>query len=94
MPFNDPIKFRHQETEKLIKVLLINDEKLDKDEEKTPVETNEENKEGSDDEEKEALKKKVFQVKLERPSPAGVNLAEKNICFVEIVPDDADIDKD
>jgi len=55
MPFNDPIKFRHQETEKLIKVLLINDEKLDKDEEKTPVATNEENKgEGSDDEEKEA----------------------------------------
>jgi len=25
MPFNDPIKFNHQETEKLIKVLLIND---------------------------------------------------------------------
>jgi len=25
MPFNDPIKFKHQETEKLIKVLLIDD---------------------------------------------------------------------
>lgn len=70
MPFNDPIKFRHQETEKLIKVLLINDDKLEKDDEKTPVATNEENKEdGEDDEEKEAEKKKVFQVKLERPSP-------------------------
>jgi len=94
MPFNDPIKFKHQETEKLIKVLLINDNQYEKEGEKTPVDTKEENKDVEDDEQKEAEKKLVFQVKLERPSPQGVNIAEKNICFVEIVPDDAEIDKD
>jgi len=89
MPFNDPIKFNHQETEKLIKVLLINDAE---DQAKTPVDTKE--KEDGDEEEEKEDKKLVFQVKLERPSPAGVAVAEKNICFVEIVPDDAEIDKD
>lgn len=61
MPFNDPIKFKHQETEKLIKVLLLNDENM---KEKTPIDTEEKNKEegegDEDDEEKEAEKKLVF----------------------------------
>lgn len=91
MPFNDPIKFKHQETEKLIKVLLLNDENM---KEKTPIDTEEKKDGDEDDEEKEAEKKLVFQVKLERPSPAGVEIHDKNICFVEIVPDDAEIDKD
>lgn len=36
----------------------------------------------------------MFQVKLERPSPAGVQINDKNICFVEIVADDVEIDKE
>jgi len=74
-------------------VLLINDEK--EGEKPTPIDTEEKKGDDEDDDEdKEASKKLVFQVKLERPSPQGVNIAEKNICFVEIVPDDAEIDKD
>jgi hypothetical protein len=55
MPFNDPIKFNHQETEKLIKVLLINDAE---DQAKTPVDTKE--KEDGDEEEDKEDKKLVF----------------------------------
>jgi len=92
MPFNDPIKFKHQETEKLIKVLLINDEKLT---DKTPIDTEEKVKEDEEGEDEPAEEKKlVFQLKLENPSPKGVSIHDKNICFVEIVPDDAEIDKD
>jgi len=47
MPFNDPIKFKHQETEKLIKVLLINDETM---KDKTPIDTEEKNKEDGEGE--------------------------------------------
>ena len=69
MPFNDPIKFKHQETEKLIKVLLIDDPHEKIDEDKTPADTEEKNKECEDEGEKGEIKKLVFQVKLERPSP-------------------------
>lgn len=42
MPFNDPIHFKHQETYKLIKVELINDETMKNDADKgTPVDTEE-----------------------------------------------------
>ena len=36
----------------------------------------------------------MFQVKLDRPMPNGVQINKQNICFVEIVPDDTEFNKD
>jgi len=36
----------------------------------------------------------IFQVKLDKPSPEGVKISKKNICFVEIVPDDKAMDQE
>jgi hypothetical protein len=68
--------------------LLDNDDK--KAEEKTTSKGDEEKEEGKE-EENSSL---VFQVKLDRPIPAGVQINKQNICFVEIVPDDTEFNKE
>ena len=47
-------------------------------------------KDGSDSEESEEMDTKtlVFQIKLDNPQPQGTKISKRNICFVEIVPDE------
>jgi hypothetical protein len=35
----------------------------------------------------------IFYVKLFDPSPAGVHISKKNVCTIEIIPEDADIEE-
>lgn len=67
-------------------------------EDKKPEEKGTSKGENEDDnevsKENEEISSLVFQVKLDRPMPNGVSINKQNICFVEIVPDDTEFNKE
>lgn len=90
LPLEERVTFKHQETEKLVKVQLLDEEK--KIDGGSPGGDNQDGSMEKGDEEGPASL--VFQVKLDRPMPNGVQIHKQNICFVEIVPDDAEFNKE
>lgn len=95
MPFEDPIHFKHGETEALKKVELVQDkEKTETDpakkENEKSTDKSKESGEGEAEEGKEDTL--IFQILLENPTPQGVTIAKQNMCYVEIVPDDLEVD--
>lgn len=94
MPFNDPVTFKNGETEHLMKVELVNDEQ---DKPETATKKNDDDADKSNDKSKdnedEDDQKLVFQLVLENPSPSGVTIAKQNMCYVEIVPDNEEVDE-
>ena len=73
LPLEERVTFKHQETEKLVKVKLLDEEQKERDDNNTPAvkedAEGDEQKEG--EEENSSL---VFQVKLDRPMPNGVQI--------------------
>ena len=92
LPIEERVTFKHQETEKLVKVQLLDNEDKKAEEKGTSKGADEEEQEVS--KENEEITSLVFQVKLDRPMPNGVQINKQNICFVEIVPDDTEFNKE
>lgn len=90
MPFNDAYHFKSGETEHLVKVELVLEENGGKKEEK---EEKDKSADKSKDNEEVAEESLMFQLLLENPSPAGVTIASQNICHIEIVACDDEVDE-
>lgn len=95
MPFNDPVNFKHGETEHLVKVelVMIDDAAKPEGTTKKAEEKDESRDKSKNDDEEDREDTLVFQVLLENPTPAGVTIAKQNMCYVEIVPDDQEVDQ-
>jgi hypothetical protein len=90
MPFNDPIHFKSGETEHLVKVELVLEENEGK---KEADKENDKSADKSKDNEEAPEESLMFQLLLENPTPAGVTIATQNICHIEIVADDEEVDQ-
>ena len=92
LPLKEKLKFEHGETEKKIQVPLeMTADITDKDkgdEEQEEKRLKDSDSEESESEEKVDSKSLIFQLKLDEPSPEGTKISKRNICFIEIVPDE------
>lgn len=88
LPIEEKLKFAHQENEKMVKIELFQTATIqeDKDESRSENEMVSSINENSDNEANDEVL--IFQVKLDNPSPQGTKISKKNICFIEIIPDD------
>lgn len=94
LPIEETLKFEHQETEKMVKVELFQQDAINAEEgEHSDKRLNGET-EHPEEEQSHTEDVLIFQVKLDNPSPQGVKISKKNICFVEIVPDDKGMDQE
>jgi hypothetical protein len=91
LPKEERVTFKHQETEKLMKVELLDIQEKNM---KEGTSKGEEELNASKEKSEEEAHLLVFQVKIDRPSPAGVQINKQNICFVEIIPDDTELNKE
>lgn len=90
LPYDERLKFEHGETEKVVKIELVSTAAIDEKPAESAEAEEKSEKDGSDSEESEEMDTKtlVFQIKLDNPQPQGTKISKRNICFVEIVPDE------
>jgi solute carrier family 8 (sodium/calcium exchanger) len=85
LPFVKTVKFEHGVGEQIIEVDLEQDEFGTTKGEKTGQD------EGAEKSSDEAV---IFYIKISDPNPAGVHISKRNICQVNIVPEDEEIEEE